>query len=235
MKLHFVTSISKNYWNSTAKYCIPTWNLPGDVTVFVDQSGGDLDWVAEVPFHKELLHVPVLTTRSAERSKVRKFWGKASAQIEAIRNRGVDERIIWIDADVEQTGVITADMFDFEFSEPLAMMYSGDNEDCWETGVVIFNQRFGKINIVIRQYERIWNDEDELMALFRPYDAQVLGNVAESRTYLNLCNSPCKNIDALKNTRFNGLLTHWINKDNKKKLQELKDGSKSSDIPQVNS
>lgn len=235
MKLHFVTSISKNYWNDTGKHCIPTWRLPGDITIFVDQSGGDLDWIREIPFHAELLHVPELQTRSAERSKVRKFWGKASAQLEAIRNRGVDERIIWIDSDVEQIGQVTVEMFDFDFSSPLAMMNSGDNEDCWETGIVIFNQRFGKINVVARQYERVWNDEDELMALFRPYDAHVLGHVAESRTFFNLCETACKNIDALQNTRFRGLFTHWINKDNKKKLQELKNGSKNSDIPQVDS
>jgi hypothetical protein len=66
MKLHFITSISKSYWNDTARYCIPTWKLPGKVTIYVDQNAGDLDWLSEVPFHKELLTVPDLQNKELE-------------------------------------------------------------------------------------------------------------------------------------------------------------------------
>jgi hypothetical protein len=101
-------------------------------------------------------------------------------------------------------------------------MNSGDNEDCWETGLVLFNQQYSKLNIAVRMYEKVWRDEEQLMGLFRPYDAHVLGHVAEERTFFNLCNQPCKNIDALSNSRYGQYFKHWINKDNKKILQDIK-------------
>lgn len=222
MKLHFITSISKNYWNDTGKYCINTWkDLPGEVTVYVDQKDGDLDWLKEVPFHKELLYVPPLESKSADRAKVRKFWGKSMAQITALRNRGKDERIIWIDADVEKISPnVPEHLFSFEFNEPIAMMNSGDQEDCWESGIVIFNQKAEKIDLTVRKYEKAWLDEDTLMSLWRPYDAQVLGHVATERGFLNLCQTTCSNADALKNSPFAPYFKHWINKDNKKILAE---------------
>lgn len=224
MKLHFITSISKNYWNETGKYCINTWQgLPGDLTIYVDQKDGDLDWLREIPFHKELLHVPPLTSQTGDRAKVRKFWGKSVAQITALRNRGKDERIIWIDADVEKiNSSVPEHLFNFEFDEPLAMMNSGDHEDCWESGIVIFNQKAEKIDLTVRKYERAWLDEDTLLSLWRPYDAQVLGHVALERGFLNLCQSPCSNADALKNSPLAPYFKHWINKDNKKILSEQK-------------
>ena len=233
MKLHFITSISKTYWNDTARFCIPTWKLPGKLTIYIDQNGGDLDWVVEIPFHKELLSVPELNNKELERSKVRKFWGKSWAQIDAIRNRSVDERVIWIDSDVEQIADVDETDFNFNFTEPFAMMNSGDHEDCWETGLVIFNQQYGKLNVVTRLYEKVWRDEEQLMGLFRPYDAHVLGHVAEERTFLNLCNQPCKNIDALANSRFGHLFKHWINKDNKKLLQEIKTSQQSENSSDI--
>ena len=222
MNLHFITSISKNYWNETAKYCINTWGgLPGEVTVYIDQKDGDLDWIKEVPFHKELLYVPTLESKSAERAKVRKFWGKSTAQITALRNRGKDERIIWLDADVEKiSSDVPEHIFSFGFTEPIAMMNSGDQEDCWESGIVIFNQKAEKIDLTVRKYEKAWLDEDTLMSLWRPYDAQVLGHVALERGFLNLCQNSCSNADALKNSPFAPYFKHWINKDNKKILAE---------------
>jgi len=224
MKLHFITSISKNYWNDTGKICINTWkNLPGDVTVYVDQKDGDLDWIKEIPFHKELLYVPPLEAGAAERAKVRKFWGKSMAQITALRNRGKDERIIWLDADIEQIAPqIPSHLFDINFPEPIAMLNSSDQEDCWESGIVIFNQTAEKFDLTVRKYEKAWLDEDILMSLWRPYDAQVLGHVATERGFLNLCQCPCSNAEALQNSHFATYFKHWINKDNKKMLAERK-------------
>lgn len=222
MKLKFITSISKNYWNSTAKHCISTWNLPGEVVIYVDQKEGDLNWLNEVPFQKELLNVPALNVNVGDRTKVRKFWGKACAQIDAIRNRSTDERIIWLDGDVEQINPVDASAFSFNFKEFVAMMNSQDDEDCWESGLVIFNQKCEKLNLYIRRYENFWYDENSLMTLWRPYDAQILGHIAQEHGFMNLCQSKCKNIDALKNTTFSNFFVHWINKDNKKLLAEKK-------------
>ncbi len=222
MELHFVTSVSKNYWYETGQYCIRTWtSLPGNITVYVDQKDGDLDWLKDIPFHKELLHVPNLEAKTADRAKVRKFWGKSMAQITAIRNRGKDERIVWIDADVENIlSPMPQGIFNFEFQEPIAMLNSGDQEDCWESGIVIFNQRAEKFDQTIRKYEKAWLDEDTLLSLWRPYDAQVLGHVALERGYKNLCHTQCSNVNALANSHFAPYFKHWINKDNKKILQE---------------
>lgn len=220
MKLHFITSISKDYWYSTAQYCINTWNLPGKVTIYIDQMDGDLDWIKDVPFHKELLHVPPLKFTVDDRAKVRKFWGKSCAQLHAVRNRDIDERIIWLDSDVEQVGEAPESLFNNTFEDQLAVMNSQDHEDCWETGLVIFNQQNDKLNQAMKKYSNAWNDEDILSSLWRPYDAQVLGHVALERGFLNLCNEPCKNIDALKNTIYNNTFKHWINKDNKQILAD---------------
>jgi len=226
MNLHFITSVSKNYWYDTAQYCVRTWNsFPGPITVYVDQKDGDLDWLKDIPFHKELLYVPNLDARVADRAKVRKFWGKACAQITALRNRGMDERIIWIDADVENTlSPMPHQIFNFEFVEPVAVMNSGDREDCWESGIVIFNQKAEKFDRFVRAYEKAWLDEDTLLGLWRPYDAQVLGHVCTERSYRNLCHRDCSNIDALSNTHFASYFKHWINKDNKKLLSEKNKG-----------
>jgi hypothetical protein len=222
MNLHFITSISKNYWYETAQHCISTWDLPGKLTVYIDQKGGELNWLADVAYHKELLTVPELSVKSEDRAKVRKFWGKSWAQITALRNRGLDERVIWLDADVEQTNKALPDYFNFSFVEPVAMMNSEDFEDCWESGLVIFNQQNEKLNQTIRKYENAWRDEDTLMSLWRPYDAQVLGHVVLERGYYNLCKNKCKNVDALKNTEYNEIFKHHINKDNKRLLLESK-------------
>jgi hypothetical protein len=222
MNLHFITSVSKNYWYDTAQHCISTWNLPGKLTIYVDQKDGDLDWLVDITHHKELLSVPLLEVKSEDRAKVRKFWGKSWAQITALRNRGLDERVIWLDADMEQIGEAAHEYFTFTFAEPIAMMNSEDHEDCWESGLVIFNQQNGKLNQTVRKYENAWNDEDTLMSLWRPYDAQVLGYIALERGYYNLCRNKCNNIDALKNTQFNEIFKHHINKENKRLLAESK-------------
>jgi len=221
MNLHFITSISKDYWFNTAKKCISTWDLPGKVTIFVEQREGDMSWTSELPFPFQLVYAPDLKVdRFTTTSKIAKFWGKSCAQIQAVRERGTDERVIWIDADVEQIAPVTADLFNFEFVEPLAMLNSGDHEDCWETGVVIFNQQFDKLNLIMKRYESAWNNEEILCSLWKPYDAQVLGYIAEDRGYKNLCKQPCSNADALKNSHLADYFTHWINKENKAKLNE---------------
>jgi hypothetical protein len=221
MKLHFITSISKEYWYATAKRCISTWNLPGEVTIFIDQQYGDLDWISEVPFHKHLLFVPDLKADNfSSTAKIRKFWGKTCAQIVAVRNRNIDERVIWIDSDVEQLKPISEELFNFNFDEPVAIMNSQQPEDTWETGLVIFNQQNGKLNQFMKKYERNWNDEDTLTSLWKPYDAPVLGYTAEDRGFENLCTARCPNEEALEHTRYAGYLKHWINKDNKQKLHD---------------
>ena len=226
MKLHFITSISKSYWYGTAKRCISTWDLPGEVTIFIDQQYGDLDWISEVPFHKHLLSVPNLAVDNfSSTTKVRKFWGKTCAQIVAVRNRDADERIIWVDADVEQLTPISEELFNFDFDDPVAMMNSHQSEDTWETGLVIFNQQNEKINQFMKKYEQNWNDEETLASMWRPYDAPVLGYTAEDRGFLNLCTDPCPNAEALEHTRYAGYLKHWINKDNKQKLQDEENSS----------
>ena len=231
MNLHFVTSISKEYWYSTARFCINTWDLPGTVTVFVDQKDGDLTWISEIVADNiVLLDVPAINTTEHKRSIVRKFWGKSYSQIVAIRSRGVNERIIWVDSDVEQIDVANAELFNFEFTEPFAILNSEDAEDCWETGIVLFNQQYGKLNQLIKRYERSWHDDDFLSSLWRPYDTQVLGDIALDKGFLNLCDAKCKNVNALENSRYSAAFKHWINKDNKKLLSDTQLNDNSSDL-----
>ena len=223
MNLHFITSINKEYWDLTAKYCIPTWNLPGRVTVYVEQTEGDMKWVSEIPFDVELITVPKLKWEAGNRRrKILKFWGKSYAQIRAVQTRGIDERVIWLDADIEPTfeNVAPAYNFESEFKEAVGLLNSGDHEDCWESGFVIFNQHCGKLGRFIKQYQDAWNDEEIMESLWRPYDAQVIGHVAEKGFY-NLCDSPCSNANAVKNSRFDNYFVHWINKENKDLLREL--------------
>jgi hypothetical protein len=222
MTLHFITSISKEYWHSIAKHCISTWDLPGKVTIYIDQESGDLDWISEIPYHKELLHVPeLLVTDSGDRTKVRKFWGKSCAQIDCVKEIGEEERVIWIDADVEQTAPVDEHMFNFRFVEPFAILNSGDHFDCWETGIVIFNQDYKKIRVAMSKYSEAWNDSTILSSLWKPYDAQVLGYVAEKRGFYNLCDQSCDNVNALENSRYGKSFKHWINKTNKQNLIDL--------------
>jgi hypothetical protein len=222
MNIHFITSISNEYWYSTAKRCLSTWNLPGTVTVYIDQQYGDLNWINEIPFNKRLLYVPPLKVDEfTSTAKVRKFWGKACSQIVAVKNREANERIIWLDSDIEQLSSTSTELFSFPFEEHIATMNSGIGEDCWESGLVIFNNENGKLNQFIKQYEKNWNNEETLMSLWKPYDAQVLGFTALEKSYFNLCHSVCDNSLALENTKFSGILKHWINKNNKEKLNEV--------------
>lgn len=220
MNLHFITSVSREYWELVGQHCIPTWDLPGKVTVYVEQTQGDIKWVKDIPFNTEILTVPDLpldpkfTTK-----KFLKFWGKAWAQIYSIKHRGNNERIVWLDADIEQIGEITERMFSFKLKTPVAMMNSGDGQDCWESGIVVFNEDQTKLGKFVRTYHKRWEDQDFLETLWRPYDAQVLGNVAESMGYTNLCNEPCPNVLAVKNTIYAARLHHWINKENKELLR----------------
>lgn len=224
MKLNFVTSLSKEYWEATGKYCLTTWkNFPGTVTIYIDQQEGELTWLNELPasFVKKLVRVPNLNLESRDSTKIRKFWGKACAQISAMRERGTDERIVWLDADVEQISTsLPESIFSFNFMEPIAMMNSEDGEDCWESGIVVFNQKAEKIDLIIRKYENMYLNQDNLFSLWKPYDAQALGAVALERGYLNLCKRKCPNAEALANSHFAPYFKHWINKDNKKLLAE---------------
>ena len=221
MNLHFITSISQEYWQLVAKHCIPTWNLPGRVTVYVEQTQGDIKWVSEIPFNVEIITVPELKSPHKDRKKVLKFWGKSWTQIHAVKNRELDERVVWIDADVEQIKNIDADNFTMGLKEPFAIMNSGDNEDCWESGLVIFNQQCDKLGRAIKRYEASWLDEETLDSLWRPYDAQVLGYIAGTTGYHNLCLNQCKNENAFANSRYAEYFKHWINKENKELLREL--------------
>jgi len=224
MNIQFITSITKGYWNQTAQYCIPTWNLPGEVVIYIDQKEGELDWISEVPYSKKLLYVPSLDVHDAidDRTKVRKFWGKSSAQLHAVFNRSTDTRIVWIDADMEQTEKeLPEDLFTWDFEEVVALSKSNDvSEDCWESGFVVFNHNHEKINLCMRHYEKLWNDPAELLNMFRPYDAHVLGALAKKKSYYNLVHTPCENRDAIKNGRFGEFFTHHINKKNKEILKE---------------
>jgi hypothetical protein len=232
MNLHFITSISKDYWYATGQYCIKTWDLPGKVTVYLEQHEGEIKWIDDIPFNVELLTVPALKIDDdfIDTRKILKFWGKTCAQINAVKNRGTDERVIWIDADVEQIAPVTKETFEFDFAEPIGIMNSHDNEDCWETGMVIFNQTDEKLGLAMRKYDRAWRDNEILSSLWRPYDAQVLGYVAEDRGYFNLCINDCKNIDALKNSIFGKYFKHHINKENKSLLQQLNVSKNSSNL-----
>lgn len=225
--LHFVTSVSPSYWNSVGKHCINTWDLPGSITIYIDQQEGDVNWMNDIDirFRKRLLNVPKLELDdiAEEKTKVRKFWGKACAQIHAVRNRPLNTRVIWLDADIEQLHPVHEDLFNFEFVKEIAVCKSNDYvEDCWESGIVIYNHQAPKVNIFMKAVERVWNNPDELLSLFRPYDAMVTGYVAQERGFYNLCKNDCENIDAISNSRFGKYFKHWINKDNKKLLQELK-------------
>lgn len=231
MNLHFITSLSGEYWNSTGKYCIDTWDLPGKVTIYVDQLYGDLDWLSEVKYHKEAIYVPpLMELQQEETSKIRKFWGKTCAQVHAVTNSSPDERIIWLDADVEQLDKADPSLFNFDFVEPFALMNSGDGHDCWETGLVIFNQQHEKLNVAMKKYSKAWNDPEIINYLWKPYDAQVLGYIAKSRKFYNLCNAKCSNSLALENTRFKNIFKHWINKENKALLYNLKNNEDSNNI-----
>jgi hypothetical protein len=223
MNLQFITSISKNYWNSTGKRCISTWDLPGEVVIYIDQQEGELEWLDEVPYKKKLLYVPPLNLDDylSYKTKVRKFWGKSCAQIHAIRNRPLDTRIVWLDADVEQLQKVDEDLFTMNETFPLAMMKShSKHADCYETGLVIFNDKYEKLTLFANQYERFWNNEEELFSLHRPYDAMVLGALAEKKGFENLVQKECENVNALENTKFKKIFKHHINKENKSKLNE---------------
>lgn len=213
MNLHFITSVSPTYWETIGKRCIDSWQLPGQVTVYVDQQQGDLAWLHQVPHNKTLLAVPALSIEPfASNAKVRKFWGKASAQLHAVKHRQPDERVIWLDADVEQLQPVDAELFDFEFEDAVAALNSGHINDSWETGLVIFNQQCGKLDQFMRHYERSWNSEDVLPKLWKPYDAHVLGHTAIERGYFNLCTEPCANKTAIEHSRYSAYFKHWISK-----------------------
>lgn len=229
MNVQFITSISKNYWYSTAKHCLSTWDLPGEIVVYIDQKEGDVDWFNDIPFKKILMNVPPLDVAEYldDKTKVRKFWGKSCAQIHAVRNRPEDTRIVWLDADIEQLETLPEGIFEFDFKPAVAMMKSNNiHEDKYETGLVIFNQQHEKLTLFANQYEKFWKSEEDLLSCFRPYDNYVLGALAEKRGFLNLVHKECANIDALENTRFGPYFKHWINKDNKKLLQEKIEGQR---------
>ena len=239
MNLHFITSISKEYWDLTAKYCIPTWKLPGRITVFVEQTEGDMKWTNEIPFDVELITVPRLKWEAGNRRrKVLKFWGKSYTQIRAVQTRGIDERVIWLDADMEQTfdDTIPEQEFELGFKESVGLLNSDDHEDCWETGIVIFNQTCDKLGRFIKRYHDAWNNEETMESLWRPYDAQVIGHVSE-KSFYNLCKSSCTNADAIKNSQFGQYFTHWINKENKDLLRNLNnntDITESEELTELN-
>lgn len=222
-KLQFVTSVSKSYYTSTAKYTMATWNLPGELVVYIDQKEGDLDWLDEIRHTKKLLNVPKLNVAEYldDKTKVRKFWGKSCAQIHAIRNRPDDTRIVWLDADIEQlVPSVNENLFLSNFDKAVAMMKSNNQSaDCFESGLVIFNESHKKLTLFANQYEKFWKDEESLLQLWRPYDALVLGALAEKRGFLNLVEKECPNEHALENTKFRGTFKHWINKANKETLR----------------
>lgn len=220
MNLHFVTSLSEPYWQKTAKKCLATWNLPGKVTVYIDQQEGEVEWFKELPFHKRLLKVPDLPKQIdfLDRNKIRKFWGKSCAQIHAVLTAEDNERIVWLDSDITQHQKIDKDLFDWKFDEEFAIMNSGDSVDCWESGIVIFNNDCEKIKVTMNRYRDAWNNEEFMKTLWKPYDAQVLGSIGVQRSFKNLCLQNCKNVEALNHTIYKDYFTHWINKENKSKL-----------------
>jgi hypothetical protein len=230
MNLHFITSINREYWDLTAKYCVPTWKLPGKVTVFVEQTEGDLKWINEIPFDVELITVPPLKWEAGNtRRKVLKFWGKSYTQIRAVQTRSINERVIWLDADMQQTyyDVLSSDKFNVEFDDAVGLLNSGDHEDCWESGIVIFNQECDKLGMFVKRYNDAWNNEELMESLWRPYDAQVIGHVAK-KSFYNLCDTPCSNADAVKNSWFGNYFKHWINKNNKTQLRKLNNDNSNS-------
>lgn len=220
MNLHFITSVSREYWELVGQYCIPTWDLPGRVTVYVEQTDGDIKWVKDIPFNTEILTVPDLPLDPKfPTRKFLKFWGKAWAQIYTIKHRANNERVIWLDADIEQVAPATERMFAFKLKTAVAMMNSGDGQDCWESGIVVFNEDQNKLGKFAHIYHSRWKDQDFLETLWRPYDAQVLGSVAESSGYTNLCKESCPNALAVKTTIYADTFHHWINKENKELLR----------------
>lgn len=234
MKLQFITSITQGYWNGIGKHCIDTWNLPGEIVIYIDQQEGEVEWFNEIAHTKKLIHVPPLKTfsessddddeTSKTKTKTRKFWGKACAQIHAVRNREPDTRVIWLDADVEQIKPFSnTSLFDWSFQNPVALMKSNDwSLDCWETGLVIFNEKFEKMEVFLKRYENFWKDREAINSLHKPYDAMVLGAVATEykAKFYNLCNAKSENVNALQHTIFRHHFKHWINKTNKEALKE---------------
>jgi len=222
-KIQFITSISKSYYTSTAKYTMANWNLPGELVVYIDQKEGDLNWLDDISHTKRLLHVPKLNVADYidDKTKVRKFWGKSCAQIHAIRNKPDNTRIVWLDADIEQlVPSINEALFLTNFDKAVAMMKSNNQSaDCFETGLVIFNESHKKLSLFTTQYEKFWQTEEDIKSCYKPYDNFVLGAIAEKRGFLNLVEKECANEHALENTKFRGFFKHWINKANKETLR----------------
>ena len=226
----WVTSLSRDYYNSIAGHILPSWkNLPGDVVFVWDDKPIDLGFGKSVNFFKEgisSISDPWLAEEMGT-MKSDRFWKKSRVQIWAARKfRGL---VVWIDADI---------MVDQQLPLGKAIELLHPRDNVWgtldaggewhvDTGIVAFNTSHPDFSKMLRDYSLMWYS-GKLDKLPQPYDHYVVSHVRKTwpaasyvPNYTTWKELPDEfvNRHAMKNSPLSKYMTHYLGIDNKEQFK----------------
>lgn len=234
-QITWVTSLSKNYWDKTAKYTMPTWDrLPGNLVVVWDDKSPPCDIGQNFHFWKDVSpsNDPWITENMGS-AKSDRFWKKSRTQVWAARK--FPGLVIWIDADITVNRPLSANvakkMFDpgqFVWSTIDAGNNRPNDQDYIDTGLVAFNTDSNNFEEFLREYSLMWYN-GKIFDLPQPYDHYAVTELAKTWPVHSLCdhwsswsddyNGPANHV-ALKYSKLSKYFTHHLGLKNKERLNK---------------
>lgn len=229
----WVTSLSRDYFNSVAGHFLPSWkNLPGDIVFVWDDKPIDLGFGKNFNFFKDGISSTSDPWLAEEMGTMKsdRFWKKSRVQVWASRKfKGL---VVWLDADIMVNQVLT-------ISKMMDLLKTGDNvwgtldaggEWDLDTGIVAFNTGHPDFSKFLRDYSTMWYN-GKLAELPQPYDHYVASYIRKkwpATSYVDHYNTwndlPDEFINrhAMKNSKLKHVFTHYLGIENKDMFKGVK-------------
>lgn len=168
----------EKYYQSIAKYCLPSWKkLPGEKFIVHDSECINYDFLNVVSW-KDVVdyNCDWITIHNNDKKKTNNFWRKMQSQVWAVRNIKSCDFLVLLDTDIEVLDFNETDWL----SEMQKFLNSGhvwatgrSNSRLHDSGMIVFNMKHPMLYTLINEYQNIW-DSGEILKLKKSYDGHAV-------------------------------------------------------------
>lgn len=206
-EITWITSFNSTYFDSVAKYNLPTWKyLKGKKMIMAENMPDfkyeDIEIVdAAVAYPKKDIHWNIS-------GKKHKFWKKGKCFIWALRN--IKTRyLIWLDSDVKVFSEPNLLRF-MPLEDQVASIICGNLKQA-ESGFVIIDRNHPLLDQWLKVYEDAWYN-GIVDTLHRPWDNDVLWYAIKELPHRNLSKSVQKSPQGFEDTDLLDYMYHYSGK-----------------------
>lgn len=175
-KINWSGLADESYWNSIAKYCVPSWSaLPGKQHIITDIDKIPLPNIVSIKWDT-VVNNNSKFLKLTNRLKPLNFWRKMQSQVWAIRNLTDCDFLVLLDTDIEildfNQQLFEEELKNFVNSE-LVWATGESNRQGHDSGFIILNMKHPILNELTNHYENIWESGD-IFKLEKWYDGHAV-------------------------------------------------------------